>query len=135
MTDFVLDNSVSMRWLLESKKASDQKYAEIVLKSMVETDARVPNLWYLEATNVLLEAERRCAVAAGEIERFISQLENLPLHVDSLTSHQSFNRIMAHKRWQATGKNTQSTQWRNSQPLSKEGFSLQIENNGYKMQG
>lgn len=35
MTDFVLDNSVAMRWHLESNKASDQKYAEDVLKSFV----------------------------------------------------------------------------------------------------
>ena len=35
---------------------------------------------------------------AGEIERFISQLENLPIHVDPLTSHQSFSRIMTLSR-------------------------------------
>ena len=48
--DFVLDNSVSMRWLLESEKSSDQKYAETVLNSLVEANALVPNLWHLEAT-------------------------------------------------------------------------------------
>ena len=31
MTGFVPDNSVAMYWLLESPKASDQKYAEKVL--------------------------------------------------------------------------------------------------------
>jgi len=98
MTDFVLDNSVSMRWLLESEKTSDQKYAETVLRSMTEANALVPNLWHLEATNVLLLAEKCCEVKAGEIERFISQLENLPISVDPLTSYQSFNRIMALSR-------------------------------------
>ncbi len=98
MTDFVLDNSISMRWLLESEKTSDQRYAEAVLKSLVDADALIPNLWHLEATNVLLGAEKRREIEAGEIERFISQLENLPLHVDPLTSHQSFNRIMALSR-------------------------------------
>jgi len=98
MTVFVLDNSVSMRWLLESAKAADQRYAEAVLQSLAEADALVPNLWHLEATNVLLGAEKRCEVEGGEIERFISQLENLPLHVDPLTSHQSFNRTMALSR-------------------------------------
>ena len=98
MTDFVLDNSVSMRWLLESEKKSDQKYAESVLKSMIDADSLVPNLWHLEAANVLLGAEKRSEVDAGEIERFISQLENLPIHVDPLTSHQSFSRIIALSR-------------------------------------
>ncbi|VAW59759.1 Death on curing protein, Doc toxin [hydrothermal vent metagenome] len=98
MTDFVLDNSVSMRWLLESEKKSDQKYAEDVLKSMLDADLLVPNLWHLEVVNVLLGAEKRSEVDAGEIERFISQLENLPIQVDSLTAHQSFSRIMALSR-------------------------------------
>lgn len=98
MTDFVLDNSVSMRWLLESGKAADQRYAEAILKSLADADALVPNLWHLEATNVLLGAEKRHEVDAGEIEGFIAQLENLPLHVDSLTSHQAFSRIMALSR-------------------------------------
>ena len=98
MTGFVLDNSVSMRWLLESAKAVDQRYAEMVLKSMTDADAVVPNIWHLEATNVLLGAEKRLEVNAGEIEGFITQLESLPLHVDSLTSHQAFSRIMALSR-------------------------------------
>ena len=95
MTGFVLDNSVAMRWLLESGKVSDQTYAEKVLKSLSSKDVLVPNLWHLEATNVLLGAERRAEISLGEIEGFISQLENLPIQVDSLTAHQSFSRILA----------------------------------------
>ena len=98
MTVFVLDNSVSMRWLLESEKTADQNYAETVLKSLIGTDALVPNLWHLEATDVLLSAEKRNEINAGEVERFITQLENLPIHVDSLTAHQSFSRILALSR-------------------------------------
>ena len=95
MTEFVLDNSVAMRWILESNKASDQAYAEKVLKSFVNMDALVPNLWHLEAVNVLIGAEKLSEITTGEIEGFISQLENLPIHVDSLTSHQAFNRTIS----------------------------------------
>ena len=95
MTNFVLDNSVSMRWLLESKKEADQQYAEAVLKSLLGVVASVPNLWHLEATNVLLGAEKIHEIEEGEIERFISQLENLPIQVDTLTSHQAFSRTIA----------------------------------------
>tara|TARA_R110001592_G_scaffold346310_2_gene638826 strand:- start:7728 stop:8171 length:444 start_codon:yes stop_codon:yes gene_type:complete len=95
MSAFVLDNSVAMRWHLESPKKSDQVYAVSVLKSLAEADAFVPNLWHLEATNVLLGAEKRKETSAGEVEAFIAQLENLPLHVDPLTSHQCFSRTMA----------------------------------------
>ena len=94
MTDFVLDNSVAMRWLLESERVSAQKYAENVLKSMANSDALVPNLWQLEAVSVLVGAEKRCEVSLGEIERFISQLENLPIHTDPSTARHAFNRTL-----------------------------------------
>ena len=95
MINFVLDNSVAMRWLLDSGKVSDQAYAEKVLISLSDRDAFVPNLWHLEASNVLLGAERRSEITIGEIEGFISQLENLPIQVDPLTAHQSFSRTLA----------------------------------------
>ena len=98
MTHFVLDNSVAMRWHLESEKSSDQKYAEAVLISVAESDALVPNLWHLEATNVLIGAEKRGDTTTGEVERFIAQLENLPIHVDPLTANQAFSRILALSR-------------------------------------
>jgi predicted nucleic acid-binding protein len=95
MIGFVLDNSVAMQWHLESNKSSDQSYSESVLLSLSEMDAIVPNLWHLEASSVLLGAEKRGETTTGEVERFIVQLENLPLHVDPLTAHQSFTRTMA----------------------------------------
>jgi len=95
MTDFVLDNSVAMRWLLASNKAADQAYAENVLKSFAKKEAIVPDLWHLEASNVLLGAENHSGLSVGEIEGFIAQLESLPIHVDSLTSHQAFSRTLA----------------------------------------
>ena len=95
MTDFVLDNSVTMRWLLESENASDQAYAEKVLTSLQDVGTLVPDLWRLEATNVLLNAEKHGVINAGEAERFIMQLENLPIQVDSLTSRQAFNKTLA----------------------------------------
>jgi hypothetical protein len=59
MTSYALDNSVAMRWLLASNKTSDQRYAESVLKSLVSAEAIVPNLWHLEAANLLLGATTR----------------------------------------------------------------------------
>jgi len=95
MTDFILDNSVAMRWHFESEKPADQKYAESVLLSLADANALVPNFWHIEAVNVLLAAEKRGDTSLGEVERFIAQLEGLPLNVDPLTANQSFNRTMA----------------------------------------
>ncbi len=92
---FVLDNSVAMRWLLASEKAADQNYAEAVLKTLTDVDARVPNLWHLEAANVLLAAQKNGNIDAGTAEAFIAHLDSLPLQVDSLTAQQAFNRTLA----------------------------------------
>ncbi len=95
MTVFVLDNSVAMRWHLTSEISDDQRYAEDVLASLAGTGARVPNLWHLEAANVLLGAEKRGDTSIGEVEAFMAQLENLPIEVDQSTANKSFTRIMA----------------------------------------
>ena len=95
MTAFVLDNSVAMRWLLASNKPSDQRYADSVLKSLVNAEAVVPNLWHLEAANVLLSAASRKDIEISAIERFTSQLEDLPITVDTLTANQVFGHTMS----------------------------------------
>ncbi len=98
MSRYVLDNSVAMRWLLASQKKADQTYAEAVLQSLAEVDAAVPHLWHLEAANVLLAAEKRGELEPGEVERFIAQLESLPIQVDPLTAHQAFSRTLSLSR-------------------------------------
>jgi predicted nucleic acid-binding protein len=95
MTAFVLDNSIAMRWHLASGKIADQDYAEAVLASLADDEAFVPNLWHLEAANVLLGAEQRGDTTLGEIERFIAHLENLPLRLDPHTARQSFTRTLS----------------------------------------
>jgi predicted nucleic acid-binding protein len=95
MTTFVLDNSVATRWLLASNKVSDQRYAESVLRSLVNAEAVVPNLWHLEAANVLLSAANRKELEISAVERFTVQLENLPITVDTLTANQVFGHTMS----------------------------------------
>ena len=95
MSRFVMDNSVAMRWLLASEKKSDQTYAEAVLKTLVDVYATVPNLWHLEAANVLITAEKRAELETGDVERFIAQLESLPIQVDPMTAHQGFSRTLS----------------------------------------
>jgi len=98
MSRYVLDNSVAMRWLLASQKKTDQAYAEGVLQSLAEAEAMVPHLWHLEAANVLLGAEKCGELETGEVERFIAQLESLPILIDPLTAHQAFSRTLGLSR-------------------------------------
>ena len=90
---YVLDNSVAMRWLLASQNQTDQAYAETVLRSFTESEAVVPHLWHLEAANVLLAAEKRGEIELAAVECFITQLESLPIQIDPLTAHQAFRRL------------------------------------------
>lgn len=94
MTDFVLDNSVTMRWLLKTEDASDQQYAEDVMATLVSADAIVPNLWHLEVCNVVARSERRGDIDIAQSEGFLAQLENLPIYVDPLTANQAFSRTL-----------------------------------------
>jgi predicted nucleic acid-binding protein len=84
-----------MRWLLASNKPKDQHYAESVLKSLANAEAIVPNLWHLEAANVLLGATNRNEIEVSELERFTVQLENLPISVDTSTAHQVFGHTIS----------------------------------------
>lgn len=59
MNKYVLDTSVSMRWLLASQQMEDQKYAEDILFSLSNAKALVPQLWYLGVTIVLITAGKR----------------------------------------------------------------------------
>lgn len=61
----------------------------------MDVDATVPNLWHLEAANVLVTAERRGELETGDVERFIAQLESLPIQVDPMTAHQAFSRTLS----------------------------------------
>lgn len=89
---FVLDNSVSMRWLLPTQRQIDQNYAEAVLQNLIKTETVVPQLWRLEVVNVILTAEKHKQLELGKAERFILRLQNLPIQIDSLTTQQAFSK-------------------------------------------
>jgi predicted nucleic acid-binding protein len=91
VSDFVLDNSVSMRWLMPSLKLEDQQYADTVLKSMADFTAIVPNLWHLEVANVLLAAEKRQQLDVKASELFVRQLQQLSIFSDSQTANRVFS--------------------------------------------
>ncbi len=93
MNKFVLDNSVTMRWIFESEKKTDQKYAETVLKSLATLEALVPNLWALEVVNVLKNAVSKDeSITKSDAELFLTSLSTLPILTDHLTARKAFNK-------------------------------------------
>ncbi len=94
MSDFVLDTSVTTRWLMASTKNVDQAYAMDVLWSLEETRAVVPSLWFLEVISSAMAIRKRDEVTDTEVNTYIAVLEDLPLSVDDQTSERAFGSIM-----------------------------------------
>ena len=82
MTDFVLDNSVTMRWCFD---AGTHEYADNILRTLMaaESSAFVPILWRYEVSAVLARAQLRGTVPPEEVAFFLEDLANLDITVDT----------------------------------------------------
>jgi len=85
---FVLDNSVTMRWLFGDGSEADLSYAEHVL-ALLEgegTTAVVPALWALEVGNVILRGEARSLLTEARSTEFLGTLQEMAVDMDSETA-------------------------------------------------
>ena len=84
---FVLDNSIALAWCFE-----DEQTAPIMalLDRVTETGAVAPQLWPIEALNVLLTAERRGRIDDADRRRFASFLQDLPIAIDDETTSRTW---------------------------------------------
>lgn len=78
MSDFVVDNSVSMSWAFEDER---NRYADAVLESLQSNEAAVPVIWRLEAANVLVVAQRQERLSVADRSRFLALIRDLPIEV------------------------------------------------------
>jgi predicted nucleic acid-binding protein len=83
--NFVLDNSVAMRWLLANTRAADNAYAGTVLDALAKGQALVPSLWALEAANVIAKAESKGFVNEARSQAFLALLGRLNIVDDKAT--------------------------------------------------
>lgn len=88
---FVLDNSVSMRWLFKDGKPHDIAYANTVLEAMKDMGAIVPVTWGLEVANVLARAEASDQVTAVHSQAFLELVASLTIEVDTDTFTQALS--------------------------------------------
>lgn len=85
MSDFVLDASVALAWVLDNPVPA---YALEVRQVMLTGKrALVPALWHLEIANGLAMAERRRDLSAADVEDALQQMEataasTVDTHVD-----------------------------------------------------
>jgi predicted nucleic acid-binding protein len=88
---FVMDCSVTMPWVLHNDATG---YANKVLHCFEKGEAIVPDLWFLEVSNVLLVFERRKRINVAESEQFIKLLSELPINTDQGTGNRVFSKII-----------------------------------------
>jgi predicted nucleic acid-binding protein len=83
---FVLDNSITMRWLLNDRDPNTQDYARKVLELLTEgASAIVPNLWALEAANVTVKEMKKGNVTQADASQFLALLRELDIQPDPHT--------------------------------------------------
>ena len=90
MKRFVIDCSVVMAWCFEDET---DRYADLVLDLLIDSEAIVPSVWPLEVANVLLVAERRKRLSEADSAQFIKLLSELPIIVDKETADRALNEI------------------------------------------
>lgn len=82
-----------MRWLLGGT-AIEIAYAEMVLEELKATNALVPALWYLEASNVIAKAESKQLVLEARSQHFIATLNSLNIETDPKTALQALSNTL-----------------------------------------
>lgn len=82
---FVLDASVTIRWVLQDGSKTDRDYADRVLETFDSASAWVPALWYTETIHVLRCAEDNGLLGEAALAGFIYQLGKLPIQPDSVS--------------------------------------------------
>lgn len=78
MTEFVLDASITVAWLLDDESSDP---AETVFIQLMAGRAYVPTIWPREVANALLVAERKGRVTDLQTSRLIATLDTLDIVV------------------------------------------------------
>jgi predicted nucleic acid-binding protein len=89
--NFVLDNSVVMRWFFGDGKASELAYSRSVLDAMKSADAIVPPVWGLEVANVICRAESQELVTEARSGAFLEMLSGIAIEVDHASADYSLS--------------------------------------------
>ena len=83
--NFVLDNSVTMRWFFGDGTPQELAYAGKVLDAMKVATAIVPTTWGLEVANVIARAEATALVTEARSGAFLEMLDGVSIEVDAAT--------------------------------------------------
>jgi predicted nucleic acid-binding protein len=79
MASFVVDSSVALAWCFadEATPATSR-----LLDRMADESAAVPDLWFIEMTNVLSIAERKGRIEPAAVAEFIDIVRGFDFEID-----------------------------------------------------
>ena len=80
MNTMILDASITGVWLFDDEL---DPRADVALTRLEDDVALVPQLWHVEVRSVLLVAERRGRIRAGEVDERLLWLGGLPIQTDA----------------------------------------------------
>ena len=91
MTAVVLDSSIALSWCFEDDASAE---TDALVERVRAEGAIVPGLWYLELGNVLLQAEKRGRIAAGDVATRLELIAELPIAADHETTARAWREIL-----------------------------------------
>lgn len=89
---FVLDNSVTMRWLFGDGRKADLAFADRVLQTLAGdgSAALVPAIWAFEVGNVVVRAEAQGLLSEARSAAFLGMLQQMPVEADAHTTQHAW---------------------------------------------
>ena len=97
MTALVIDSSAALSWCFEDEASPE---TDALFERVRDLGAVVPGLWHLEVANVLLQAEKRGRITAGDATMRLDLIAALPITTDSETTARAWREILALARAQ-----------------------------------
>lgn len=89
---FVLDASIALAWCFADEATSQT--TQLLDRLELET-ARVPAIWPLEISNILLSAQRRKRITYADMNQFIELFNSVNIEIDPETMNKSFHEILS----------------------------------------
>jgi predicted nucleic acid-binding protein len=89
---FVLDCSTTIAWVMEDEQSS---YSDDVFQELLDAEAVVPGLWWLEVANALVMAERRKRLTADETTAILAKLSAWPIVCDDAEPGQTAEDVVS----------------------------------------
>lgn len=91
MSALVIDASAALSWCFEDEASAEW---DAQFEQVRDNGAVVPQLWHLELANILLQAEKRGRIAAGDLATRLELIAGLPIATDGETTARAWRETL-----------------------------------------